>query len=514
MNTNPEFVKMFDFEEKFEEWNDDERETDREPKSEWEHVHTDVYGVDFAISVFKCAAVIGSDGEDEDDDDDKAVDAIIYRCAIVNLRDEGDEIMKELTFWTVSDNELKAMNYTGRYLFLEFEKEEVLTIIDVLNEKFISNDGAGLKGAIVLMRKSREAMAIWSEEEKTMSFCRVPDDAYIGPTHAFEIRLSTLRAVFPGDCEVRIGDYYDEKNAYLEKDYRRATREEKKNEDKKKTENDPINELDGMIGLEDVKKKVVEITAYAEMQKKLADAGKDIKNPGYNMAFRGNPGTAKTTVARIVARVLKEKGMLPDGNFLEVGRSDLIAGYTGQTAIKVKKAFEKAKGGVLFIDEAYSLVDDHHHGYGDEAIATIVQEMENRRGEIAVIFAGYTEAMDKFLSMNPGLRSRIQFNVDFPDYRVDELTEIAKLEAKSHCFEISDAGLKKAAAICEKAMKDDEFGNGRFCRNLVQDAMLRYAVRNLGKEYDCVLDEADFEMPTQTNNKQSGHDRRPIGFAS
>ena len=149
-----------------------------------------------------------------------------------------------------------------------------------------------------------------------------------------------------------------------------------------------------------------------------------------HMVFTGNPGTAKTTVARLFARIMKENNLLETGEFIEVGRADLVGKFVGWTASLIKKRFSEAKGGVLFIDEAYSLVDDRSGSFGDEAINTIVQEMENNRENVIVIFAGYPDRMKEFIDRNPGLSSRIAFHVSFPDYSTPELCDIANLAAK------------------------------------------------------------------------------------
>ena len=159
--------------------------------------------------------------------------------------------------------------------------------------------------------------------------------------------------------------------------------------------------LDGLIGLDAVKEQVKKIAAFAKMQKDMLSQGKSPMSVALNMEFIGNPGTAKTTVARIMAGIFNEIGLLSSNGLVEVGRSDLVAEYAGQTAAKVNNVFEKAKGKILFIDEAYSLVDYWAHGFGDEAINTIVQEMENRRNETIVIFAGYPNEMEEFFSRNP-----------------------------------------------------------------------------------------------------------------
>ena len=453
------------------------------------------------------------DEDDDEEPEESVISTNVYSVAVINLRDEGEKIMRELIFET--RDEITGMNYSGRYLFFEFEISVELLVIDIINAEFIYNN-FDPEGKIVVMKKSRELLVTVDESINEMRFYRVPDDSFIEPTHSFEVSAETLRGAFEGRYTVEIGEEYDDKDRIKGRNDEQMTGEKtgvtcsEKRSERDTQEKAGLDILAEMIGLVEVKEKVHEIMAYTLMQKRLADSGKDIKNPGYNMVFRGNPGTAKTSVARIIAKILKENGILPDGELYEVGRSDLVAGYLGQTAIKVKKAFKKAKGGVLFIDEAYSLVDDRH-GYGDEAIATIVQEMENMKGQIAVILAGYPDKMDEFLKSNPGLTSRIQFNVDFPDYSAGELVKITLMEAKKHCFEISGSGIKKVREICREAMKEKRFGNGRFCRNLVQDAMMRYSVRNYGKDYDCVLEGMDFAMPKGLKIMTAEKGR--IGFA-
>ena len=188
-------------------------------------------------------------------------------------------------------------------------------------------------------------------------------------------------------------------------------------------------QLDGLIGLEAVKDQIRSILAYVRMQQDMATRKLPAAPFTLNMAFTGNPGTAKTTVARILAGLLYQIGFLSKAEAVEVGRSELIGEYVGKTAINVRKAFEKAQGGLLFIDEAYALLDDYKRGYGDEAINTIVREMENRRGETMVVFAGYPAEMEDFLARNPGLKSRVPFVLHFPDYTPEDLREIALLEA-------------------------------------------------------------------------------------
>ena len=196
-----------------------------------------------------------------------------------------------------------------------------------------------------------------------------------------------------------------------------------------------------------------------------------------HMVFAGNPGTAKTTVARLMARIMKDNGLLSAGGLVEVGRSDLVGKYVGWTAPLVKKKFKAAKGSVLFIDEAYSLVEDRDGLYGDEAINTIVQEMENARDETVVVFAGYPDRMREFVERNPGLRSRVAFHVDFPDYTADELMEILRLVVKKKSRALGAEAEERVRSLLESALNTPDFGNGRFVRNLVERAMMRQASR-------------------------------------
>ena len=235
--------------------------------------------------------------------------------------------------------------------------------------------------------------------------------------------------------------------------------------------------LDSLIGLHTVKEQIKKITAYARLRQEMLQAGKKGPVLSLNMEFTGNPGTAKTTVARITAGILHDLGILPYDNIVEVGRSDLVARYEGQTASKVRDVFLEAKGKVLFIDEAYSLLENHQGEYGDEAINTIVQEMENSRSDTVVIFAGYPDRMEAFFSRNPGLRSRVPFRIEFSDYSARELVSIAGLEAEKQGFSISPDACMKLTAVCSQAAGRPELGNGRFCRNIIENAVLNYASR-------------------------------------
>ena len=278
---------------------------------------------------------------------------------------------------------------------------------------------------------------------------------------------------------------------------------------------DPMLLLDSLIGLDGVKQQIRKITAFAKLRREMLHTGRKDLSAALNMEFVGNPGTAKTTVARITATILHDAGLISDDRIIEVGRSDLVARYEGQTAARVRDIFQSAKGRVLFIDEAYSLLEEHHGNYGDEAISTIVQEMENRRDDTVVIFAGYPDKMEEFFGRNPGLRSRVPFRLEFSDYSSDELVRIAELEAGNRGFSIDPEAFRKLRNICAEAAFCPELGNGRFCRNLIENAVMNYASRIYGEagndhDIDFLLREDDLISPASGGTGVSGI----IGFAA
>ncbi len=281
---------------------------------------------------------------------------------------------------------------------------------------------------------------------------------------------------------------------------------------------DSFKELNELIGLENAKKVVRQAIDFNSFQIKYHLDTKQDEKPSRHMVFTGNPGTAKTTVARLFAQIMKDNHVLSKGDLIEVGRKDLVGKYVGWTARLVEEAFNKARGSVLFIDEAYSLVDDKNGLYGDEAINTIVQMMENRRDDTIVIFAGYPDKMKAFLERNPGLRSRIAFHVDFDDYDENALMDILHLMAQHGNLKLDFGVDSKVRSIVRQALNLKDFGNGRFIRNILEKARMAQASRimrmdekDVDDETVCTLTVDDFEIPDELRPKYTFH---PIGFAS
>lgn len=253
----------------------------------------------------------------------------------------------------------------------------------------------------------------------------------------------------------------------------------KKKTQSSKTQKIAADELAGLIGLSSVKAEITSLTNYIKVQKMREEKGMKVTPVSLHCVFTGNPGTGKTTVARIVSEIYKELGLLKKGHLVETDRSGLVAEYVGQTAVKTNKIIDSALDGILFIDEAYSLVDGGSSDFGKEAIATLLKRMEDDRDRLVVILAGYTQDMKRFIDSNPGLQSRFNRYIEFPDYSADELFQIFCSCANKYEYTISvDAQeLLKDTLVKAVANKDKNFGNGRYVRNLFEKVVENQANR-------------------------------------
>ena len=252
--------------------------------------------------------------------------------------------------------------------------------------------------------------------------------------------------------------------------------------EKEKSIDDVFAELNELVGLTKVKKVLQDLVSLMELKAKSNDL--KIKDTNLHMVFLGNPGTGKTTVARIIVQILYNLKYIKKNKLVEVSSKDLVAEYVGQTAPKTMQVVEKAMGGVLFIDEAYSLASGSGQGnsYNEEAIATLIQAMENYRDNLVVIFAGYTKEMQAFLSSNSGIVSRIGYTLEFDDYTEDELVKIFRQMIEKAGFNATDKALEEARNIIKEFKNSKNFGNARFARNLYEKTIIKHAANTKGKK--------------------------------
>jgi len=270
----------------------------------------------------------------------------------------------------------------------------------------------------------------------------------------------------------KINKITDITDSISKKYFNNKDNEKDEEETKNTSKNKDVTNINKLIGIENVKSEINKIVNYVKICKK-----RDGKMPCLHMCFTGNPGTGKTTVARIIGEIFKEENILSQGSFTEIHGRDLVGQYVGWTAKEVQRYVRRARGGVLFIDEAYSLNSDRRGSFEDEAIATLIKEMEDKRDDICIILAGYKNEMNELIHRNPGFESRIQFYIDFPNYNIDELYQIFKSLAKSEKYKISskikDEFEEKLPLFIEK----ENFSNGRFIRNLYEKVKMEQATR-------------------------------------
>ncbi len=252
-------------------------------------------------------------------------------------------------------------------------------------------------------------------------------------------------------------------------------------------------EMEQLIGLKEMKYLLKEVYAWLYVNKCREENGLKQNTQALHMMFKGNPGTGKTTVARLLGTLFLEMNVLSKGHLIEVERADLVGEYIGHTAQKTRELVKKAKGGILFIDEAYSLARGGEKDFGKEAIDTLVKAMEDHHKDFILILAGYSDEMEHFLSLNPGLPSRFPLVIDFPDYSNEQLLEIAKKMAaeRQYRFSRETEWKLKQSFVKKRERETSAFSNGRFVRNIIEKAIRKQAVRLLQAD---VIDRSALEL--------------------
>lgn len=388
--------------------------------------------------------------------------------------------------------------------FPSYNESELFDIFMLLAQRaqLVVDDEAQLVVRDVLSRGGRR------EDQGNARFVRKLFEDSIGrqqvrlaKTHEqSELTAEQLLTLLPEDIEMQQPSHHADSTARALETSRTSAREK----------------LQTLIGLREVKKLISDHLDFFRIQKEKLDRDLPTTWLPMHMAFRGNPGTGKTEVARIVGKILREEKVLSVGDVYEVGRQDLVAPFVGQTAPKVHDLFRKAKGSVIFIDEAYSLMQGPNDMFGTEAVTTLIDDMEKFRDDVVVILAGYTDEIDDLLATNPGFKSRVKFHVDFPDYPVPELIDILKHMACSRNLVLDDGVQAKVETILHNVPTGGDSGNARFVRNLLEDALVRQATRlisqgnssELSNEALSTLCADDFKEPAH-----APHKTLPVGFA-
>lgn len=388
----------------------------------------------------------------------------------------------------IDSNEGLQSRFTKFIDFEDYSVEEMMEILAGMckKEQYILTDAAAAQARAV-MRKSKDLGG------RNFGNGRYVRNVYENAVGRSAVRLADMDAITAQDASTFAPEDFVLPSNIKEKD---ASGEEK-------TTEELLKELDQYIGLTKVKAQVRKLINQVRMNRKRAERGIPVTKTSLHLVFTGNPGTGKTTVARILAKLYKSIGILRTGQLVEVGREDLVAQYVGQTAQKTKEVLDRALGGVLFIDEAYTLAaNTSDHDFGQEAIDTILRYMENNRDNIVVIVAGYPREMKRFIESNPGLDSRFTTTIEFEDYSLGQLMEILELQCRKSGYSMTDRAEEKARERLryEKAVSGSNFGNGRVVRNIFEAAVLDQndrisMIENLTDEEMMTLTEEDFEFP-------------------
>lgn len=388
------------------------------------------------------------------------------------------------------------------YADLNVEQEEIAIFDTYLDEKLSKEQFARIAESLAKGDFSDKVPETLKYAVLTDAGHKLSPDPYKGQTavivyDAFKLFGQTLLALGTHDVSdvmvLRFTLYTDRMESFIKelavwyageqklyKPIEPTPADSETDEEKEKKLEELLQQLNDMTGLSGVKHQVNTLVNLVRVQKLRRSQGLKVSDVSKHMVFMGNPGTGKTTVARMLAEIYKYLGVLRKGQLVEVDRSALVRGYVGQTATRVQEVVDEALGGILFIDEAYTLTVNKGEGdFGQEAVDTLLKSMEDHRDELIVVVAGYTKLMDQFLESNPGLRSRFANFIHFEDYSAEELMEILQKNLHSRDYRLSEAAQQKALQLLHQrvANKPDNFANARDVRNFMERAIANQATR-------------------------------------
>lgn len=402
---------------------------------------------------------------------------------IEEIYSEKNNIIVIKDFEEINNKEIKLKEAIMHEIEMHIKniEEKDLTIIVSSKKEHIEN----LKDSLFVFEIDYEKPEVQEVYQEVLN--NLQENSYIEDQVQPKL-IDYIAATYP-KTDLTYSEYRDRLiNKILFSKNDRITTKDIPDYEKEKTLDEIFKELNELVGLSKVKQVLNELVNLIELKEK-SKGDLDIKSTNLHMVFLGNPGTGKTTVARLIAQILYNLKYIKQNKLIEVSSKDLVAEYVGQTGPKTMAIIEKAKGGVLFIDEAYTLASSSGTGnsYNEEAIATLIQEMENNRDNLVVIFAGYTKEMQAFLNSNSGIVSRIGYTLEFEDYTEQELLEIFKLMLKKAGFKITEQALNKAEKLIKEAKMCVNFGNARFVRNMYEKTVIKHASNTKGKKQKNIL---------------------------
>ena len=380
--------------------------------------------------------------------------------------------------------ELESVNDKQKYMFMlesAIEKNNAISIM-------VCKDEAELNNIFTYNRDLKNKYFVFNlveeKQEKSVLYDEILEST--NPNEELKIKLLDYVTATYDKSELDTETYRDNLINYILLNNDVPTIKEEK------TIEEIFSDLNELVGLEKVKKTLYDLVDLMKLKEKT-DGSLKIGNVNLHMIFLGNPGTGKTTIARLLCGILYNLHYIKENKLVEVTSKDLIAEYVGQTAIKTNEVIQKAMGGILFIDEAYML-GDKQNSYNDDAIGTLIAAMENNRDNLVCIFAGYTKEMQSFLNANSGIASRIGYTLEFDDYTTDELVAIFDGMVKKAGFEVTEGAHKELRRIIEANRNLDNFGNARFVRNIYEKSIIKHASNtknNKSKKVLRTISEAD-----------------------